>query len=93
MGSYPVAHKELMPDVIHDTSQYANNKAELSHQPTRVREKVMRKFKSMEQGQRFLSAHAEVYNLFNFGRHCISAENYKMLRSRAIASWRREIPG
>ena len=39
MASYPVAHKELMPDVIHDTSQYANNKAELSHQPTRVREK------------------------------------------------------
>lgn len=81
MGSYRVAHKELMPDVIHDTSQYANNKAELSHQPTRVRERVMRKFKSMEQGQRFLSAHAEVYNLFNLGRHCISAENYRMLRS------------
>jgi len=88
MGSYPVAHKELMPDVIHDTSQYANNKAELSHQPTRVRERCMRKFKSMEHGQRFLSTHAEVYNLFNLGRHCISAKNYKMLRSRAIASWR-----
>ena len=88
MASYPVAHKELMPDVIHDTSQYANNKAELSHQPTRVREKVMRKFKSIEQGQRFLSTHAEVYNLFNLGRHCISAKNYKMLRSRAIASWK-----
>ena len=78
MGSYPVAHKELMPDVIHDTSQYANNKAELSHQPTRVRERCMRKFKSMEHGQRFLSTHAEVYNLFNLGRHCISAKNYKM---------------
>ena len=88
MGSYPVAHKDLMPDVIHDTSQYANNKAELSHQPTRVREKVMRKFKSIEQGQRFLSTHAEIYNLFNLVRHCISAKNYKMLRSRAIASWK-----
>ncbi len=88
MGSYPVAHKDLMPDVIHDTSQYANNKAVLSHQPTRVREKVMRKVKSIEQGQRFLSTHAEIYNLFNLVRHCISAKNYKMLRSRAIASWR-----
>ena len=88
IGSYPVAHKELMSDVIHDTSQYANNKAELSHQPTRVRKRVMRKFKSIEQGQRFLSAHFEVYNLFNLGRHCISAKNYKMLRSRAISSWR-----
>ncbi len=88
MGSYPVAHKELMPDVIHDTSQYANNKAELSHQPTRVRERGMRKFKSAEQAQRFLSAHSEVYNLFNLGRHCISAKNYRMLRSRAFASWK-----
>ena len=77
-----------MPDAIHDTTQYANNKSELSHQPTRVRERVMRRFKSIEQGQRFLSVHAEVYNLFNLGRHCISAKNYKMLRSRAIASWR-----
>lgn len=39
LGSYRVAHRELIPDVIHDTSQYANNRAELSHQPTRVRER------------------------------------------------------
>ncbi len=36
LKSYRVAHRELMPDVIHDTDQYANNRAELSHQPTRV---------------------------------------------------------
>ncbi len=91
MGSYPVAHKELMPDVIHDTSQYANNKAELSHQPTRVRERCMRKFKSMEQGQRFLSAHAEVYNLFNLGHHLLSAKNYRIFRHRAFASWEKVV--
>ncbi len=79
LGSYKVAHRELTPDVIHDTSQYANNRAELSHQPTRVRERGMRKFKSMEPCQRFLSTHSEVYNVFNLGRHCISAENYRML--------------
>ena len=88
LGSYRVAHRELIPEVIHDTSQYANNKAELSHQPTRVRERCMRKFKSMPQAQRFLSAHSEVYNLFNLGRHCICAENYRNLRSRAFASWK-----
>jgi putative transposase len=88
LGSYRVAHRELIPDVIHDTSQYANNKAELSHQPTRVRERCMRKFKSIGQAQRFLSTHSEVYNLFNLGRHCISANNYRMLRSRAFASWK-----
>jgi putative transposase len=87
LGSYRVAHRELIPDTIHDTSQYANNRAELSHQPTRVRERVMRKFKSIDQGQRFLSAHAEVYNLFNLGRHCVSAMNYRMFRNRAFASW------
>ncbi len=78
MGSCRVAHRELIQDTIHDTSQYANNRAELSHQPTRVRERGMRKFKSVPQAQRFLSAHAEVYNLFNPGRHLLSAKNYRM---------------
>lgn len=44
LRSYGVAHRELIPDTIHDTSQYANNRAELSHQPTRVRERGMRRF-------------------------------------------------
>jgi putative transposase len=38
LRSYDVAHRELVPETIHDTSQYANNRAECSHQPTRVRE-------------------------------------------------------
>ena len=45
LKSYGVAHRELIPDTIHDTSQYANNRAELSHQPTRVRERGVRRFK------------------------------------------------
>jgi len=77
-----------MPESIHDTSQYANNRAELSHQPTRVRERGMRRFKSMPQAQRFLSAHAAVYNLFNLGRHLVSAENYRYFRIRAFATWK-----
>ena len=87
LRSYDVAHRELIPDTIHDTAQYANNRAELSHQPTRVRERGMRRFKSTRQAQRFLSAHAAVYNLFNLGRHLISAKNYRLLRQRAFASW------
>ncbi|MFT5114652.1 MAG: putative transposase [Parasphingorhabdus sp.] len=75
LRSYDVAHRELIPDVIHDTSQYANNRAELSHQPTRVRERVMRRFNSAMQAQRFLGVHATVYNLFNLGRHLVSAEH------------------
>jgi putative transposase len=88
LRSYGVAHRELMPDVIHDTSQYENNRAELSHQPTRVRERGMRKFKSMEQAQRFLDVHAAVYNLFNLGWHLMSAKNYRKLRQDSFVCWK-----
>ena len=87
LRSYGVAHRELIPEAIHDTSQYANNRAELSHQPTRVRELVMRKFKSPSQAQRFLGVHAAVYNLFNLGRHLISAGHYRNLRESAFDRW------
>lgn len=84
-----VAHRELIPETIHDKSQYATNRAELSHEPTRVRERGMRKFKSMESAQRFLDVHAAVYNLFNLGRHLVSAENYRYFRLRAFAAWKK----
>lgn len=87
LRSYGVAHCELVPDAIHDMSQYANNRAEVSHQPTRVRERGMRRFKSMHQAQRFLSVHAAVYNLFNLGRHLVSAEHYRNLRRDAFTRW------
>jgi transposase-like protein len=82
-----LAQRGLLPEVIHNTQHYASNRAELSHQPTRVRERGMRKFKSVEQAQRFLSAHASIDNLFNLGRHLLSAENYRYFRLRAFASW------
>jgi putative transposase len=88
LRSYGVAHRELIPDSIHDNSQYANNRAELFHQPTRVRERGMRRFKLIVQAQRFLGVHAAVYNLFNLGRHLISAKNYRQLRQRAFTSWK-----
>ncbi len=87
LRSYGVAHRDLIPDTIHDTSQYANNRAELSHQPTRVRERGMRRFKSTQQAQRFLTVHAAVNNLSNLGRHLVSAKNYRFFRLRAFASW------
>jgi putative transposase len=88
LRSYGVAHRELIPESIHDSSKYANNHAELSHQPTRVRERGMRRFKSIKQAQRFLGAHAAVYNLFNLGRHLVSAKNYRVFREDAFASWK-----
>jgi putative transposase len=67
LRSYRVVHRELIPEALHDTAKYVNNRTELSHQPARVRERGMRRFKSMWQAQRFLSVHAAVYNLFNLG--------------------------
>jgi putative transposase len=89
LQSYDVAHRDLIPEALHDNSQYANNRAELSHQPTRVRERGMRKFKSLKHGQRFLDIHAGVYNLFNLGRHMVAAESYRNLRKSAFAEWSR----
>jgi putative transposase len=88
LKSYGAAHRQLIPESIHDTTQYANNRAELSHQPTRVRERGMRRFKSTQQAQRFLSAHAAVCNLFNLGRHLVSAKHYRIFRDNAFASWK-----
>ncbi len=91
LRSYGVAHRELMPDVIYDNAQYANNRAEQSHEPTRVRERVMRRFKSVRQAQRFLGAHAAIYNLFNHGRHLVRAGHYRNLREGAFAEWSRAV--
>ena len=87
LASYGVAHRELSPDVIHDKRQYANNLSELSHQPTRVRERVMRRFKSPVQAQRFLDSYSAVFNLFNLQRHCILAKHYRNLRTSAFDEW------
>jgi putative transposase len=91
LRSYNVAHTELIPDVDHNSKQYANNKAELSHQVTRVRERGMRKLKSVTQANRFISAHKEVYNLFNLGRNLIAARHFRDLREGPFASWNRVV--
>ncbi len=46
LRSYAAAHRTMMPSVVHRTGQYENNRAEVSHQPTRQRERQMRRFKS-----------------------------------------------
>jgi putative transposase len=87
LGSYRVARRELMPETIHSSDRYANNRAELSHQPTRARERGMRRFSSPRHAQRFLSTHAAVYSLFNLQRHLTSAAFYRFRRARAFKHW------
>ncbi len=77
-----------MPSVVHRTDQYANNRAEVSHQPTRQRERQMRRFTSAAHAQRFLSVHGVVLNLFRVGRHLLRAVDHRLLPSRAFDVWR-----
>ena len=60
LGSYPAACRKVMPSVVHITDRYANNRAEVSHQPTRQRERQMRRFTSAVHLQRFASVHGVV---------------------------------
>jgi putative transposase len=87
LGSYRVAHRDLMPSVTHDTAPYANNRAEASHQPTRQRERHMQGFRSPAHAQRFLHVHGVVQNLFRVGRHRLRAVHHPLLRARAFTAW------
>ena len=87
LRSYPAACRTVMPSVVHCTDQYANNRAEVSHQPTRQRERQMRRFKSAAHAQRFLSVHGLVQNLFRVGRHLLRAVHYRLLRTRSFGIW------
>ena len=46
LRSYATAHRTVMPSVVHSTRPDENNRAEVSHQPTRQRERQMRRFKA-----------------------------------------------
>ena len=87
LRSYSAAHGLVMPAVVHSTTQYENNRAEVSHQPTRQRERQMRRFKSAAHAQRFLSVHGLVRNLFHVGRHLLQAAHHRVLRTRSFLVW------
>lgn len=87
LGSYSVAHQEIMPTVPHDTRRWSNNRAEVSHEAVRHRERQLRRFKSPGHAQRFISIHSVVGNLFRVGRQKISASSYRLLRACSFADW------
>ena len=63
---------------------YVNNRAEVSHQPTRQRERQLRRFKLAAQLQRFASVHGIVRNLFRVGRHLLRLADHRLVRTRAF---------
>ena len=88
LRSYAPAARDLGIEHLHERGRWRNNRAENSHQPTRRRERKMQRFKSAGSAQRFLSAHAAVYNTFNVQRHLTSAQSHRVLRAAAMTTWR-----
>jgi putative transposase len=87
LASYGAAKQEVMPRVEHRQHQRLNNRAENSHQPTRQRERTMRRFKSPGHAQRFLSAFGPIRDHFCPRRHRLSAEVYRQERAHRFLVW------
>ena len=87
LGSYQVAHRALMSSVEHRRSRYLN-RAENSHQPTRQRERAMKRFKSSRHAQRFLSAFSGISAHFRPRRHLLSATEWRTEMADRFAVWR-----
>src|SRR5919199_893107 len=87
LASYGAAKRELVPGVEHRLHKGLNNRAENSHQPTRRRERQMKRFKSPGQAQHFLSAHDPIHNLFHLRRDLVTAVQYRAARTQAFQTW------
>jgi putative transposase len=87
LGSYAAAKTEVMPSVEHRKHKRLNNRAENSHQPTRQREHMMRRFKSAGHAQRFLSAFGPIREHFCPRRHRLKAREYRAERAHRFLIW------
>ena len=86
LASYGAAKREIMPRVEHRQHRGLNNRAENSHQPTRRRERIMKRFKSAGQAQRFLSVHDQVANLFRRPANT-NTSDHRRGRAWSFATW------
>jgi putative transposase len=91
LRSYSAAKAEVLPSVEHQQDKYGNNRAENSHQPTRLRERVMRRFKSPAHAQRFLFAFGIIASHFRVGRHLYRARGYRDVMKSRFALWEEAI--
>jgi putative transposase len=87
LRSYGVAVRDLCSGVDHRSHKGLNNRSEASHRHTRRREKIMGRFKSPCQAQRFLSVHDQTTTIFRPKRHRLSAISYRHVRADAFSLW------
>ena len=76
-----------MPSVEHRQSRYLNNRAENSHQPTRQRERAMKRFRIPGAAQRFLAVFSVISPHFRPRRHRLTADDYRTATTDRIATW------
>ena len=91
LRSYDAAHRKVMPTVEHLNTVYANNRVEVSHQPTREQDYHMRGFSSSQQAQRLLTLHGLTQNLFRLGCHLMQAVNYRLWRTQSFQIWKESV--
>src|SRR5712675_860652 len=84
---------EVLTRFEHCRYKWHNNRAENSHQPTRLRERVMRRFKSAGHARRFLSAFGIITSHFRVGRHRYSASGYRTVMKSRFGLWEEAICG
>jgi putative transposase len=87
LRSYRKAKRILLPNTEHRSHKRLNNRIENSHQPTREKERQMRKFKSPGSAQRFLSSMGKILNLFKVGRYKHQASVYRQKLQQAFTVW------
>ena len=87
LGSYVKLIETLAPDADHRAHKGLNNRIENSHRLTRKREKIMGRFKSPRQAQRFLSAHDQINTIFRPRRDSLTAISYRHARIDAFGLW------
>jgi putative transposase len=87
LKSYSAAKREILPGVKHRQHKGLNNRAENSHQPTRLREKKMRRFTSAKQAQRFLSAFGPISGHFQPRRHRLHAGEHRLILQERFQQW------
>ncbi len=88
LASDGAARREVLPSVEHRRHKGLHNRAENSHQPTRERERRMRRFKDPGHAQRFLAAYGPIASHFRPRRHRLTAEAYRETRTARFATWR-----
>ncbi len=84
LRSYIKPIRQLAPDADHRAHKGINNRIEGSHRPIRKREKLMGRFKSPRQVQRFLAARDQVNSVFRPRRYLLSAISYRHARADAF---------